>query len=410
MKMFTRGNRAILAMLATVALHSLMIAQNLSSIPSIDSVARFEAIPSDLTFEMLQLPGFKAEQPGTMSRLLVSLGSLVDRTGKINPGVAVSFAPYQLIQGKDLQLKDYVGNFWTRLLSNSQLSLGTSPGQGVDSTQDWGIGLRVVFINTGDGRLDTNYLNLLFRHGVTLLGLMPDGSDKANASDSFRRLRRSAEKVVEGLNNAVETTMKKAQVDETARPYLDQLSTIADSIREIGFGDEADTLKQRVGDAAARIQISMAKLKIQADGRSSVWNTTSLDLSIGTVYQSSSGSVAKSDFRRVNLWLNGGFGLGSSQLLMQIGGSLDRSLDGRKDSAYAIGGLMYRFGNPQFRAGLGFNAERNIDKGSMNMVFEISVNRNLWIVPSLSMEAEKGKRTVWIPGLSFKTTGALFGS
>ena len=405
-----KRNRLIIMVLLAGSCTLPVAAQGLSSLASIDSVTRFEAIPSDLTFEMLELSGFHVQQPGTLSKLLVSLGTVVDRAGRLNPGVAVSFAPYQLIKSEGLQLNDYVSNFGTRLLANSQLSLGTASSRSADSTQDWGIGLRIVFLNTGDGRLDTNYLNLLFKHGQTLLNIVPEGSDSANASAKFRQLQRRAREVVKELNNAIDPAMDARQLGEASRPYLGALTSIADTMRTMGFNQEAESLLRNIGDAPGVIQLSMAKMKIRSGERSSAWNTTSLDLSIGTVYQSSSASVLKSDFRRVKAWLNGGFGFGDSQLLLQAGVLLDRSPAGGKDSTSAIGAVMYRFGNAQFRSGFGASSERNFDKGSVNIVFEIMLNKNLWIVPSVSVEMEKGMSPLWVPGLSVKTSSGLFGS
>jgi hypothetical protein len=381
----------------------------ITNITSIDSVAVFEAIPSDLAFDLLGIPGNTIQQPGTMSKLLASIQPVIDSRGTLSPGLAVSFAPYQLIKGDQLQLKDYAADPWTRLASNVQISLGTAPSINSDSSQDWGVGFKINIFNSGDGRLDTNHINQLVQSSLEIFNAIPLPSE-GTVSPSFLLLSAKARKLSVTTNNAIldNDTVK-------ANKSLDSLLEIAAEFDSLGqTGQQTySALNQFIQKNRGKIS-DIAKLReikhaiVEHSGDQSAWNSTSLDLCAGTVYRATQSKIKQSDIDRLRVWLNGGIGFGSSQLIAQIGYFQQYKNSTLNDSSYATAAIMYRYGSKDVRVGLGANGY-DFDRGTMNLVTEIRLNKSAWLVISVNRDFAKGELPTWNPGFTIKTTGAGLG-
>jgi hypothetical protein len=377
-----------------------------TTIPSIDSVAVFEAIPSDLAFDLLNIPGNTIQQPGTMSKLLASIQPVVDSKGTLSPGIAVSFAPYQLIKGDQLQLKDYAADPWTRLASNVQLSLGTAPSMNADSSQDWGVGLKINIFNSGDGRLDTNHINQLVESSLEIFHALPLPSVDSETPLLLLNLLRQGKKLFINAQNAIldKNTTK-------ADSCLDELVKISEDVESQGKSGEliAKAMRQLITKARNITALQETKQAIKENsGDQSAWNSSSLDLCAGTVYRAVQSKIKQSDINRWRIWLNGGVGFGSSQLIAQIGYFQQFKNSNLNDSSYASVAIMYRYGSKDVRVGLGANGY-NFDRGALNLITEIRLNKSAWLVISVNREFAKGEFPTWNPGITIKTTGAGLG-
>jgi hypothetical protein len=396
------------------------------SVQSVDSVTKFQAIPNDLAFQMLGLPGNNIQQPGTVSNFLASVQPAVNLKGNLSPGLAISFAPYQLLMGNKLQLHDYVADGWTRLLSNSQLSLGTAPTRNADTSQDWGIGARFVILNSGDGRLDSSYINLLVQSAKEVFEATPLPPVGGKVTPQFLKINGAAFIISAKIKALIPTDKSITHLQKTLSPLLDSLSVLSDQLEDSAvvngnYTDEAATMrdfvaKYRDPKNLTAIQKLYTKLidarstiaNIQQNGDSPGWNTTTLDLNVGTVYRAVGTNARQSEFSKIQLWLNGGVGLGSSQLLAQIGYYRQYALPGRADSSYLTSAVMFRYGNQDLRFGLGGNGI-GFEQGAINLVAEIRISTKTWIVASFNRDVAKGTAPTWSPGITVKTSGGMLG-
>lgn len=398
--------------------------QSVLPVSSIDSVAKFEAIPSDLAFDLLGISGNNIEQPGTLSSFLASITPAVDLQGHISPGIAVSFAPYQLLEGDKLQLKDYVDNPFIRILSNTHISLGTAPTKDADSSQEWGIGARIVLFNSGDGRLNTDYLDLLAREGIEAFQASPlDSKGLKDPSKDFADLHLKARKLFAQISPLIHSgdSLNLKQIQSEISPYLDSLDTIADEMASLNNGFDhhlqVDSLHSYIARYSnpmyiqgIRKAILAAKIKntIRSNNDSPDWNTTSLDLNIGTVYKAANGNVQQSAFSKYQAWISGGLGFGNSQILAQLGIYHQFAVSGQTDSTFATTALMFRYGGKDLRLGVGANA-MDFDHGTMNIVAELRLSSKAWIVASFNREFAKDMSPTWTPSITVKATGGAFG-
>ena len=379
-----------------------LYAQSPFRVTSIDSIGKFEAIPNDITFDLLGLSGNTIQQPGTISEILLSFQPIIDKGGSISPGFAVSFAPYQLLNSDQLQLKDYINDYGVRLLSNIQLSIGGAPSLNADSSQDWGIGARINFFNTGDGRLNKEHINQLVQFAERIFGIVPLGN---SPTPEIMKLRGKALNGMVMANNYIVDYDNGEKIDiNSLKKEIDTLYSIADKL----FKLDPNTYKyQPKASIDSMYKISEAielKKAIKRNNDTSAWNTSTLSLNIGTVYRASKAIITKSQFDRFRIWLNGGLGIASFQLLGQVGWFHQYQDGVKNDSDYVTSALMCRYGNKDFRFGVGGNG-KNLKSGSVVVATEIRISSMGWIVASFNRDFEKGKKPTWNPGITFKITG-----
>ncbi|MEO5928536.1 MAG: hypothetical protein ABIR47_01270 [Candidatus Kapaibacterium sp.] len=394
-----------LVLFAVAGNYRALYGQSLGSLPAVDSLARFEAIPNDLVFELLGLPGNSIQQPGTVSAILASLTSAVDFKGNLAPGAAITLAPYQLIMGDSLELKDYVGNSLVRILSNTQISLGTAPARDADSALDWGAGLRIVILNSGDGRVNKTYIDQLLNAGDTLLKRFPlpnVGStvSPSQLSDNTKALKMS----IDARNIMLKDSVDSVDVNALAS-YLKRADSLGSPISD-SLKAYLSTIKNNV---QGRASLQAAKKSITQQKLTPAWNSTSLEVNLGTVYRANSAQVGQSHFKAFRGWVNGGIGTGNSQFIGQIGVEMDKGEAGSGDSTAVTSALMYRIGNQYARFGVGVNTE-NFNKGVISMLGEIRVTGKTWAVISFDGQVASGARPIWKPSLTLKLPAGQFGS
>jgi hypothetical protein len=92
--------------------------------------------------------------PSTPREFAASLLNGVDGKGVLQTGLAVDVAPYQLFFGPQTSLRDYRDSYFTRLLYNTNFSLGTTKAAtGSDKAQRLALGVSVNLFDKGDPRL-----------------------------------------------------------------------------------------------------------------------------------------------------------------------------------------------------------------------------------------------------------------
>jgi hypothetical protein len=321
----------------------------------VDSLAKFESIPTDLVLDMMGIGPSQITHPGTSSALLNTLIPISDLKGRLKPAFAVSVAPYQLFAGTSISIYDYISNWVDRFYANSQISLGTAPTKQIDSSLDFGIGLRLVLINTGDGRLNVEHINDLVNKASAILAANPLPAP--------------------GDPNA------PAKLAANAKAVADQV--------------EANNAKVAAPTAA------------QDHER---WNSTFLEFNVGTVFRASEALISKSAHDRTQLWLNGGAGYGIFQFQGQVGVLFrNPNKEFYPDSASEfIGAFQLRIGNPNFRIGAG---AKLIGSGSLTLSgsFESRLADNAWVLFTLSRQAAPHMfPTPWGPSFSIRTTMGNF--
>jgi hypothetical protein len=349
-------------------------------IQSVDSLARFQAIPDNLALQLIGLPGTSIQQPGTLPNVLASIANSVDRQGHLTPGLGVSIAPYRLIYGDTLQLRTYVDSWWEQVLTNSQLSFGTAAATDIDSALDWAVGAKIVLWNSGDERQNKVYINNLVERATELF----DQARIPKVGSTFSESDRQAN-----------TTRLKASLTslQTGRAALD-------SARQTAYR----------------------------------WNGTFLELDAGFVYRAINQYVQASALSRWQAWMNGGWGTGSLHMMLQVGvnsqnlitrdvptmtlhtdtttgrvdtmrGSVLETI--QRDSLSLLGALMIRYGNPNLRIGIGISRLANT-QNEVNLLSEIRLGNNSWIVASVNGEIGDHKPT-WKPNLTLKATASALG-
>jgi hypothetical protein len=388
-------------------------AQSSTTIASIDSIAVFQAIPNDVAFQLLDLPGNGVEQPGTVSEFLASIQPVLDSRGMITPGIAVSLTPYQLLRGDELQLADYARDPIVRILSNLQFSLGSAASQNADSSQDWGIGMRITLLNTGDGRLDTNHIKRLVASALEIFAATSLPETGETVSPQFLKLVRRADELMVALRNSLTPGPAEPADREAAELIADSLDTIANELDTLKIGSgtgslQSNGIREFVGRYREINSYLNTRNALKEANATTSWNTTTLDIEGGAVYRSTKSKLSQSAIGKYRFWVNGGIGLGASQLLAQVGLFHQLPNGPSIDSTSLFLALMYRIGNEKFRFGIGGNGY-GLERGALNIVAELRISRGAWIVVSLNREFSKGFSPTWNPAFALKTTGGAFG-
>ncbi len=116
-------------------------------------------IPDDPAFAFLGVAPKKVANPGTASKLGLTLAEGIDIDGRVNTGLAVSFLPANIIRysPRSEVYKNGSPSFW---LYNTQLSLATIRSSGDTGSTDLGYGARVILLGPEP------YTDTAFRHDI----------------------------------------------------------------------------------------------------------------------------------------------------------------------------------------------------------------------------------------------------
>jgi len=328
--------------------------EKISSIGRIDNIVNYEAIPSDPIFDLLNLTGKEVSTPGTMNKFLASITNTTGFDGKLKTGIAISITPLQMF--KSGELKDYISSFWERVKCNFQLSLGTAPDLNTDSTLNWGIGIRIPFLNSGDGRLDIENIEQLKKKSDLIFESIP----VPDVADSETRKKILAE---------------RKKLEEKLSDQMKKLDTISNSI--IKNGQKPD------------------------------WNTDSFELVAGVVFTATDSKIQKSGFNKFRAWLGGSFGtLKYLQLLGQAGVVIVNN-EVSTDSVKFKAAGMIRGGISTFRLGFGFSTD-DFKKGILSTAGEVKISDFGWITFAIDRYVEEHRSPYWKHGVGVKTTVGNF--
>jgi len=208
-----------------------------------------------------------------------------------------------------------------------------------------------------------------------------------------------------------------SNLNRIVSPLLDSLQKVMQKIDSQKYGESVDSIrafihKYRDHDyltSAINARSAKSLKKMMEDNHDDPsWNTTSLDINIGTVYKSYGADPRKSTFSKYQAWLSFGYGGGNSQILLQAGIYHQFAILNQPDSTFATTAAMFRYGGEDLRFGAGVNA-LNFDHGTINIVAEIRLGSKAWIVPSFNREFAKNSSPTWSPNITIKTTGGAFG-
>jgi hypothetical protein len=333
---------------------------------TVDSLDVMDAIPSDPVFELLGINGDQIVQPGTSKTFLSNLGSALDSKGNLKPGFGMTFAPVMLFDGQDQYYYNYATSWFERFKTNIQVSLGTAPSRRADSSIDFGFGVRFVFFNSGDGRLNEQYIN-------NLVSAINRGYQKFN------------------LNH-----LKKG---DTYTPEMRE----EDSLMNSKLAQDSTTLNAFAADSGTNGAQKAREMQ-------SKWGTSFLQLDIGDVFRNSGTYLSKSMWDRDQAILNGGFGWGWGQLLGQVGGIFRNTNPDYygPDSASSIEcAAQFKAGWDSFRLGFGARGTsgHGIDQGNLALAAEMKMSNDIWGLFSLTRDLDRGQLPgPWVPGITIKST------
>ncbi len=159
------------------------------------------AVPESPAFGALGLTPEEVSRPTTARELAMSFINGVDRSGNLQTGIAVDTAPYMLLAGSRITLRDYQqpGQYLTRFLARWQLSFASAKGGGEDDpSAKIALGMRFTLWDRGDPRMDAMLLGCLTREAARVLSSVPPVSPGISDEELAIENRRREELVREG--------------------------------------------------------------------------------------------------------------------------------------------------------------------------------------------------------------------
>ncbi|HEU5153913.1 MAG TPA: hypothetical protein VFU03_04240 [Gemmatimonadales bacterium] len=130
------------------------------------------AVPESPAFTFLNTSPAEIVRPSTWREFSVAVLSGVTSNGDAQQGFALEVAPFQIVPGFQVTLKDYQHNFFKRTAYRSQLSLGTVQAGGDSGSTDIALGIRIPLLDDGDLVQSAAYMREL---GDSLLSCAPSG-------------------------------------------------------------------------------------------------------------------------------------------------------------------------------------------------------------------------------------------
>jgi len=122
------------------------------------------AVPESPAFTVLGLTPQTVTRPATPRALATSLLNGVDQNGNFQSGLAFDVAPYLVLAGAQLGLRDYQTKYGLRLLTRLQTSFATTKGASEnDKSIRLALGFHATLWDRGDPRLDDELLDCFAR-------------------------------------------------------------------------------------------------------------------------------------------------------------------------------------------------------------------------------------------------------
>ena len=154
-----------------------------------------QGVPDSPAFAILGLKPETVVRPKTPEDLAVSFLNAIDAAGHGQQGFAVDFIPYLVFAGKSATLQDYQQSRWTRLFSNTQVSLAYAAGQNkADESRRFAFGVHITPWLADDPRMNRDHIVCLAKVATSALAksspvpeLLP-GQDE-DALNEAQRLR-----------------------------------------------------------------------------------------------------------------------------------------------------------------------------------------------------------------------------
>jgi hypothetical protein len=125
------------------------------------------SIPESPAFTALGISPETVTRPASVREFGTALLNGVDKSGKLQSGLAIDFAPYQILAGSQTTWPEYKHNLLTRILYNTQLSLGTTKATTDDKALRLAGGLNITLWDNGDPRLNDKIADLYRNDFVT---------------------------------------------------------------------------------------------------------------------------------------------------------------------------------------------------------------------------------------------------
>jgi hypothetical protein len=120
------------------------------------------SVPESPAFTVLGLTPQTVIRPTSPRQFASSLLSGVDMNGNFQSGLALDFVPYLVFAGDELTLRAYQDQYFTRLLSRTQVSFATTKGASDDDkSMRLALGFHATLWDRGDPRTDKNLFNCL---------------------------------------------------------------------------------------------------------------------------------------------------------------------------------------------------------------------------------------------------------
>ncbi len=144
------------------------------------------AVPESPAFSALGVTPDQVARPTSARDLATSLLNGIDRAGNLQTGVAVDAAPFMLLAGSTMSLRQYQepGEYLTRFLARWQVSFASTKGGGAgDPSARVALGTRVTLFDAGDPRMDATLLGCLVREAARVLDSAPPISPMATSEE-----------------------------------------------------------------------------------------------------------------------------------------------------------------------------------------------------------------------------------
>lgn len=111
-------------------------------------------VPESPAFAVLGFTPQAVIRPATPQQFATSLINGLDQNGNFQNGIALDTAPYMLINGENVTIKQYMDNYMTRLLSRAQFSFAVTKGASKDDlTTRLAGGFNLTLWDRGDPRI-----------------------------------------------------------------------------------------------------------------------------------------------------------------------------------------------------------------------------------------------------------------
>jgi hypothetical protein len=112
------------------------------------------SVPESPAFTVLGLDPQTVVRPATPQQFATSLINGLDQNGNFQNGLAIDTAPYMLLNGENVTIRDYMEQPLTRLLARTQFSFAATKGASKDDlTTRLAVGLNVSLWDRGDPRI-----------------------------------------------------------------------------------------------------------------------------------------------------------------------------------------------------------------------------------------------------------------